>query len=74
MSLLQGASGKTRGHRHMPESGISQLVTETYLFIYLFIWIGRWSNSGVVPGVAVHFPSLESSNSAGWALSNLILP
>lgn len=36
MSLLQGASGKTRGHRHMLESGKSQLGTQTHLFIYLF--------------------------------------
>lgn len=36
MSLLQGASGKTRGYRHMLESGKSQLGTQTHLFIYLF--------------------------------------
>lgn len=35
-SRLQGASGKTRGHRHMLESEKSQLGAETLLIYFLY--------------------------------------
>lgn len=64
ISLFQGANGVTRGHRHMLESGKSQLGTETHLFIYVHMkvikhWSGAWSSW------AISF-SVESPNSGGW--------